>query len=149
MWPGLTPLDVLIAERVMGFRWMLNTSRRSDSMYEPRLYPVGTLVLIGRHWADDGYTEPCGGEPFARGAVKNVPSYTSDLKYAWEVMARVCSQGFKFALDTRGGNPWWAEFATEDYSRGGQATDTTAPRAICRAALAALGIAEATDGSTH
>ena len=42
------------------------------------------------------------------------------------------------ASDVDDDEPWWCEFATDANRRGAQAYATTAPLAVCRAALAAL-----------
>ena len=48
---------------------------------------------------------------------------------------------FRFSLNDRDGttsDPWWAEFATLDHERGGQAISSSPAFVICKAALEAV-----------
>jgi len=68
-----------------------------------------------------------------------VPHYSTDIAAAWLVVEKLAAQGLRLSLDAFGGDPWWVEFADEQWARGAQATANTAPHAICLAALKAVG----------
>ena len=115
-------LDALVAEKVMGW-WQ-------------RTHPEGLWVDWHRpsgHYADA------------------VPAFSTDIAAAWEVVEKIhenCGPNrWCFRLEDVGqatnrpiGAYWCATF--EKYSTYYSATELTAPEAICRAALAAVGVEE-------
>lgn len=70
-----------------------------------------------------------------------VPAYSTDTAAAMNVLGRMRADGWFFSLNDRNGEeskPFWAEFASENFERGGQAWEATLPHAICLAALKAI-----------
>lgn len=61
--------------------------------------------------------------------------YSGYIGAAQEVIDRLRTDGYHFTCNDRGGDPWWAEFANDDYTVGGQASGDTLEVAICRAGL--------------
>jgi hypothetical protein len=81
-------------------------------------------------------------EGSALGSIGGCPQFSTQIRLAWKVVEHLRKRGFEFALDSRGGNPYWAEFATEDHAVGGQAAADTSALAICLAAFNLLEFTE-------
>jgi hypothetical protein len=68
------------------------------------------------------------------------PQFCESIEAAMQVVEKMRRDHFRFACNDRcdpESGEWWAEFATLEYERGGQASAGTLPEAVCRAALAA------------
>lgn len=70
----------------------------------------------------------------------SVPPYSSDIAWAMKVVERLRMVGWEFAMETDQGelNCWLVEFRDSNDSRVGE-SESTAPLAICSAALKAVG----------
>ena len=65
------------------------------------------------------------------GFYKEVPNYSTDISAAWEVVEKLTSTlGYKISLETYDGKVWTVKPCG--------VSDTTAPMAICKAALKAV-----------
>lgn len=119
-------LDLFVAQQVMGLipcnKW---TSLNLGSAGGP---------AFQKNCAHEN-CYPAAEQGSALGRVGGCPQYSTKIALAWQVVEHLRQKGFEFALDSRGGNPYWAEFAKEDYKIGGQATADTPALAICLAAL--------------
>lgn len=121
-------LDRHVAERVMGWRWM----------NAPEGIPICYLVEPNKvqKGLDAGYT-------MGRTKYEDthlVPAYSTSIEAVWPVLEQFIAKG---AWAGVGGNPdegWCAfiEFKGLELLAS-EATAPTAPLAICRAALAAIG----------
>lgn len=76
----------------------------------------------------------------AHGRMGGCPQYSTNITLAWQVVEHLRKQGLEFTIDSRGGDPYWAEFANENHTVGGQASADTPALAICLAALKARGV---------
>lgn len=118
-------LDALVAEKVMGYRWSLYDGPRWEVIGIERGPEKAVLVLPASNWRDaDSSVErskPC------------IPVYSTDITAAWEVVEKV-ADGDTCRLMYEHGH-WEASFQQGDF----WATDTSAPLAICRAALRVVG----------
>jgi hypothetical protein len=102
-------LDALVAERVFGW-----------TECDPDARPFGAV------FEEPGYGRASNGDR------RFIPTYSTDIDAAWQVVERVGERCCDFTLE-RAGSAWHADF------RMGVATATTAPLAICLAALDAFG----------
>lgn len=114
-------LDALVAERVMGYRRVADTTRDYDGVQH------GGEFLVPPTIADDqlhNYLPPFGGIPFDYfvGA-----RYSARIIDAWQVVERMEAMGYPFSLE-RHGAQWAASFLNV---RG---IAETVPLAICCAA---------------
>jgi hypothetical protein len=112
-------LDAMVAEKVMG----LETGASGDNAWI-----LGDALYV----IDDGHA-----------AV--LPHYSTDIAAAWLVVEKMRADGWHFELSDRDAvdeQPFWVEFATKEYERGGQSWQAAAPHAICLAALKAVGALE-------
>ena len=74
------------------------------------------------------------GQPIPNGFLRNL-KYSSDISAAWLVVEKMLERGYWLTLEQNLSDCWQATFSDE-YSADHEAT---APLAICRAALSALG----------
>jgi hypothetical protein len=116
--PAGRELDALIAEKVMGWRFM------HDGLGNMRWYQ-DTVAIDGygpNHWG--GYRDF---------------SPSTDIAAAWEIVKKMRARGIplRLVLVCAPGDPewWYASFE----ANGWQVESNTAPLAICRAALRAAG----------
>jgi hypothetical protein len=118
--PAGQELDRIIAERVMGWRIVDDIVPNTGEQLE-------LLEHNGCLWKDDPITDDC--------SVPWRPS--TDIAHAWEVAEHCRHNGMGFMDLICLGPEWGVMFGhdpTEDYVYA-----PTAPLAICRAALAAVG----------
>lgn len=115
-------LDALVAEKII---------KLSAKYWRPTCF-VNDHELDANVWCYD-----CSGMVDDQ---ERVPEhYSTEIAAAWLVVEKLATQGLRLSLDAFGGDPWWVEFADEQWERGAQATANTAPHAICLAALKAVG----------
>lgn len=115
-------LDVLIAEKVMGWTWY-KTGRGARMLCEPH---HGQL-------AD-------GSEPIANLATFSVPLYSSDIAAAWSIVEKMQELGWTFAIELFEDNGNYSAYFKNTQNRDRYVGNAdTAPLAICLAALKALG----------
>jgi hypothetical protein len=108
-------LDAAVAERIMGWQ-------RQDGY---------------NYWMSFSSS----GETFKLHALIATWKPSESIEAAMEVVEKMRRDHFRFACNDRcdpESGEWWAEFATLEYERGGQASAGTLPEAVCRAALAAI-----------
>lgn len=114
----LRELDAEVAEQVMGWTRHVEKPDRTDNrqidgvLYCPPDYPKTLL-----------------------GGLNVVPHYSTKTANAMSVVEQLRTEGYYFTCGDRHGNPWWAEFANEDYTIGGQGSAEKLELAICHAAL--------------
>ena len=121
--------DALIAERVMGRIIYRGPVPQEDLQ----------ILEDGGSWIG---VPGLGLQP----TTETCPRYSTDIAAAFQVAEAMSTRfGMQLSLDMWGGDPWWAEFADRQYIYGAQSTATTAPLAICRAALKALAYKEKLD----
>lgn len=118
-------LDALIAEKVMGWEMVDATIYRwwGLVMGPKEFSTIRAVALI-----PPGETE-----------IQLVPSYSTDIEAAWEVVESLQIKGYGFILDNMEhflGN-WQAHFELNANAWAEEAN--SAPLAICRAALKAIG----------
>ena len=129
-------LDALVAEKVMGWRWV-QVPKDCDGLNEGRcLAPVG-LDEKNHQWTPKGKISEYSG-----------PRYSTDIAAAWEVVEKLCLSVCASAPGL-GGKPasYWVGFAdmsgrflVADLNNPSVVCEETAPLAICLAALKAVGV---------
>jgi len=121
-------LDLLIAEKVLGWRWWYIPLARVRVLYPP------DEQLAWMTTPADG-TEPIG----AATRFLWPPKYSTDVALAFSVVEAMSSYGCGLVLeDWRNESelyPWAAYFGLPDGGTSAQGVADTAPLAICRAAL--------------
>lgn len=162
-------LDALVAEKVMGCRWYADR-REPDRPPEERPYwllvpgrgfalePRDGEYRMAKNPEDAGLVECERPATPPRGIV--CPMYSASIDAAWLVVEAMRAKGWLLSLDSdpdgtggklgvpRGAFRWhvmfWSENADKDEQFGAgnwpSAWDPSAPQAICRAALFALGV---------
>jgi hypothetical protein len=106
------------------------TKLKFDKQEYDRLFSGGYYIPNWKKWLKENCV-----------VVTEYPPYSSDIRYAWQVMEKFKDKGFLFALkNTVGGN---YSFSLTDW--GGMcdtfsADSNTAPLAICLAALKSVGV---------
>jgi hypothetical protein len=122
-------LDILIAERIFGWVWVVATAWNARWLCEPDRYQTanpkwpkwdGSTEVLVR------YPQQC--EPDEHGYL---PQYSSDIAAAWEVVEKMKAFSLGQRVDGSWQCWWW-----QGVHMG--AHGETAPLAICRAALKAL-----------
>ena len=100
----------------------------------------GVGWCAGYRCAGCGKTWPCGDKP-AGPCVESWNAYATDIAAAWRVVEKMEADGFLFSLipDIHGNGKCIAYFGHSGEKPGGWA-GPTAPRAICLAALKAVGV---------
>jgi hypothetical protein len=91
-----------------------------------------------RKWWDE---HPSVHEKHHLGTLEIYEPYSESTEAAMRVVEKMRRDHFRFACNDRcdpKSGEWWAEFATLEYERGGQASAGTLPEAVCRAALTAI-----------
>ena len=77
-------------------------------------------------------------------ALAPVPEYSTEIAAAWEVAEKLAAKGHRLILEDHRDNPhspgWWARFDLANGHDTGDVVAATAPLAICRAALKAVGV---------
>jgi hypothetical protein len=146
--PAGRELDALVAEKVMGWGWMTHD--------QPQVLPRRRWLVPPEEVGDWGHVHPASldlppeepwwltGEPSPPADMQVVPHYSAD----WTGAALVIGRLIAGSLDTFGlhcmDGRWVASFRLADRGRDpyddaeGRGEASTAPHAICRAALAAL-----------
>lgn len=127
-------LDVLVAEKVMGYTWTPMTDAGDSETWSGHatlLNPEGKTRA--QRWKKDGSLSTwCCDCP-------ELPRFSTDISAAWQVVDKLRSQGrfmsiailgdgVHVSLDGGAGGGW----------HGGTYREETAPLAICRAALKAV-----------
>lgn len=112
------PLDMLIAEKVMGWqRW--NTHED-----QARTKPIVRFFRPDRQHA------------------VRAPAFSTDIAAAWEVLEHLRGQGMTINISTPShvvvGDPHWTCYVWGANMLAGKARELSAPLAICAAALEAL-----------
>lgn len=132
-------LDALVAEKVMGFVWRRNKTERSDYP-DHKNYPKGADFLVppgeqlgfGRKRAD--------GFRLSGDTYHWVPRYSTRIDAAWDVVEKMNCH-LVLSVDPKDIKPRYAVvYVGGRKKRDGDAQAETMPRAICLAALAALGV---------
>ena len=120
-------LDALIAEKVMGWEW------RKTSLNDEQ-----KVLVMGNYNPLDDSTDFWWGDD----VMKLVPYYSRDIAAAWQVVEKMREEGLDIDITVRPK----IEYGCRVAPRGECNTDnvvflasTTAPLAICRAALKAVG----------
>ena len=124
-------LDLLMAEKVLGLiacdKWtLINLGSAEGPAFKKN--------------CEHENCYPASEQDSALGQMGGCPQLSTSIEAAWKVVEHMRRKGFEFALDSKGGDPYWAEFATMDYSVGRQATGDCPALAICLAALQVFGI---------
>lgn len=107
-------LDALVAEKVMGWRierYMTNPPK-----------PTGM------------------GMPPDSTTIAEIPAYSTDIAAAWEVVEKMRAQGFDNQFSWRADRPGHRSRPFACFGRNGSAEADTLQKAICLAALKAVGV---------
>lgn len=102
-------------------------------------YVFGNKEFVCRHSDDDYHVV---NEQNGLIAYLYVPHYSINIAAAWEVVEKM-EMWVVPAHDSQGDRAGWNACPYGDYSKYGATNANTAPLAICRAALKALGVEEA------
>lgn len=145
-------MDVLIAERVMG--WKRYTAIRHGKRCVVLVPDTQALYnYFIRSQGDPGQWEETQ-EPLTEGGTHLVPRYSADIKAAWQVVEHVCARTHHYELVYRPTGAV-ANFAGTERFDGyglfdecGNSREQAQCIAICRAALLALGSPEAGEERT-
>jgi hypothetical protein len=119
---GLKPgreLDALIAEKVMGFRCVVDKGNGNVSWIAYGVY--GETHTPPMAWKKWNY---------------KVPPYSTDIAAAWEVVEKMSEQWPQYQL-AKIEDGWSVMWGFDGYGWP-EATGKTAPEAICKAALLAV-----------
>ena len=114
--PASRALDALVAEKVMGWEWF-RFIRHEDS-------------YIGE------FGPAQGDEPIAENYGEHPPLYSTSIAAAWEVVEKLRDTQFTLERDALVSAGGWS------CMMGGFGEGSTAPLAICRAALKAVGVTD-------
>ena len=140
-------LDALVAERVMGWRpyidkrecWAIDTPCDIDNEH-----PRGreTLWTGERAWGFDEATGKRWDRPWW-GATQEVPFYSTDITAAWQVVEAMRATNYRnWRVESFAGGTcaafWTDNEDPDELTR--DAADEVSARAICLAALKALGV---------
>lgn len=131
-------LDAQVAEKVMGFKWMRNTTGRSDFPKYDK-FPIGCKCLVPvDHQKRMGWTALLGGETKTDAWDYYLPHYSTRIEDAWKVVERVASlrSGGSVSIIRRADGVFRVEIG--DGAEEFIARSKAAPEAICLAALKAL-----------
>ena len=138
-------LDMLVAERVMGWEWWNACGKSHICPPFVKDYPTFRHELHFRR-GKDGDPEPIENYYSNYGNL-SIPRYSSNIAAAWEVVEKMRTNGWFFSLaDSIELPDFIARFTTcppvgspiPDHS----AMNVSAPLAICLAALRAVGVSE-------
>lgn len=135
-------IDALVAEKVMGYRFVQNRShsgiRQVEAILPTRLNePILTNAVPVDHSAWDGAWQ-----------IGSVPAYSTDIAAAWTVVEKMRERGL-WAKITSPFSPedmtYWCGFTPMNMTGWNGVPDfkakaDNAPMAICLAALAAVGV---------
>lgn len=124
--PGL---DELVARRVFRRKLVTATDKRP-------------MTWNGCRVSDGVYLDTGKKSAWGR-VVRNIPKYSSSIADAWLVVEAMERKGYCWTVESEPGNCIRAEFAPEEHGpRGwtGSSEEDITPRAICLAALRALGV---------
>jgi hypothetical protein len=134
-------LDALIAEKVMGWRWIQPPKHDYDGPL-----PEQGLVLAPPEFTGDGFAWPNRGvvhaHYFLNGGDRH--RYSTDIAAAWEVLAKLAFEGWGIELEYHQCHePWWeAALNHMDLDAiDGVRSSVSASHAICLAALKAVSAA--------
>lgn len=151
-------LDTLVAERVMGWKWMSRAcdSKNANPYRSAWLFPPDSVdvdtgreglfgePIIVRNGIVGPFREYDGGRKEQGG---NLPHYSTDIAAAMEVVEKMREQGFIVSMMSD--PPWTCEMAKPSWSGSECWTGATLPLAICLAALAAVDAIEAKNGDKN
>jgi hypothetical protein len=142
MKPG-RELDALVAEKVFGFLWH-RWSPEKDATATPDLRghrflkPAGTIEQFAA-WDSPPFVLASLDDPIWQGDNTEVPPYSTDIAAAHQVLDKVMERAFGVWLGGTHEAGWWCEFALDGVWKAHSGYEiTTAPLAICLAALAAV-----------
>jgi hypothetical protein len=123
-------LDALVAEKVMGITPKdVRVRGEVDT-------PLVRVCNESAYWREDGRHDR-----YQLRTHADAQCYSADIELAWQVVEKMLALGWYF--DLRNYGTWTAIFDRDSGSPDDHATDDgdSAPLAICRAALAAVGAA--------
>ena len=135
-------LDALVAEKVMGFKWVTpnpaHAMNQSFTKPLPRMLAApDTPTNVGSYFALADMAQPLYDMWF-----DGAPCYSADIGDAWQVVERLRSLGFDVQINARSGYncaafawPMGTDFDSAAMCFGDA---PKAPLAICRAALKAI-----------
>lgn len=116
--PAGYDLDLLIAEKIMGWKWF----HHEEASYFRRNDYSDYLIIVDKTIGEMN--------------VFNYPltKYSLEINSAWEVVNKLIYSGYRFDLNLVGGGVWMATFS-HPQNGGAKAEAESVPLAICRAAL--------------
>lgn len=85
-------------------------------------------------WTLHGVAPSGGRVLIAPSGAMGIPNYSTDISAAWQVVEKMRSKRIHFEMGSTIPGDWTAYFNND------RATDKSAPRAICLAALKAVGV---------
>jgi hypothetical protein len=116
-------LDALVAERVMGFRWVPTTSNSEQRLLAP---PEMTNEAVDQAIG------------LGHSVTELAPRYSSDMGAAWQVVEFMRGQGLRPVLMPDWGKQWQCVVYRQDQYVCQSKWFDSAPLAICRVALVAI-----------
>lgn len=116
--PAGFDLDLLIAEKIMGWKWF----HHEEASYFRRNDYSDYLIIVDK--------------TTGKMNVFNYPltKYSLDIDAAWQVVNRLFHSGYKFSLNNLAEGSWTASFS-HPRNGGAEVQAESVPLAICRAAL--------------
>ena len=133
-------LDALVGLRIMDWRWMQLPGLRDRVMQPPEQWQSmtnGAIDLYTVHNCDDNPPE-------------RLPRYSTDIASAWLVVEKMRGRGWSIRLvdDVQPGHAYIVEFWQDAGPHTAlDARESSAPLAICKAALSAVSVAEHQDAT--
>ena len=135
--PAGEELDALVAENVMGGKWI----RFHDADYpdpdteDGRVHATIVLPKDFDFLCPPEYVEDTGECPRTR--YSWIPRYSTDIAAAWEVIDKL-DELYSAWFEIRGPRVWLAQCHLPNYKQFSATGVASAPLAICRAALKAI-----------
>lgn len=128
-------LDALVAEKVMGWEWVKDNPARGPSHYREQRF----IERAGFAESHPSFIVPAiGSEPVA--SWNEPPHYSTKIEGAWMVVEKLSGGRSENFSIHRTGDRWSARFRDiESPDKPDFSEADTAPKAICLAALKAVG----------
>jgi hypothetical protein len=128
-------LDALVAEKVMGWKWQRHEDSKGwwcETFHDPN----GLKALV----RDEKGTRESHWWPGGEMGARSMPSYSTEISAAWEVVEKMVGKRPAFFVMDRPVDVFSKEWRCAFDTSGAYSWADSAPFAICLAALKAVGV---------